>query len=373
MRATRADMLSRDLYAILGVSADASDEEVEEAYRHLSRRYHPGINPGDAEAALAFERIESSYRVLGNPESRAEYDRDAQSGPRQTPVAPTDSPISVEAAEGEGGSFRHLFSNLRDHAERANPRRGEDLQARVAVPLLQAERGRRTAIEVRRLIRCQDCRGHGRLPGRTTSPCSRCQGTGNEIFSKGALSVTCRCADCAGEGVQYGSACPQCHGSGLASSTQAVPVQTPGGVADGQVMRLPGLGHHGPHGGPPGDLLITCQVQAHPGFERHGPNLHCTVKISAAQAILGARVPVPAPTAADQSLRVPPGTQNGQVFRLRGRGLPMSGGRQGDLVITVELWVPELVDEDSKSLIREFGERTGGPPRPHAEHVTVKS
>jgi molecular chaperone DnaJ len=373
MRAIRADMLSRDLYAILGVSADASDEEVEEAYRHLSRRYHPGINPGDAEAALAFERIEAAYQALANPESRAEYDGNEQAGPPQSPVAATASPISVEAAEGEGGSFRHLFSDLRDHAARSHPRRGEDLHARLTVPLLQAERGRRTAIEVRRLIHCHNCRGQGRLPGRTPSPCSRCHGTGNEVFSKGALSVTCRCADCAGDGLQYGTACPQCHGSGLASSTQAVPVQTPAGAADGQVLRLPGLGHHGPQGGPPGDLLITCHVQAHPGFERHGPNLHFTVKIAAAEAVLGARVPVPVPTAPDSTLRIPPGTQNGQVFHLRGRGLPMSGGRQGDLVITAELWVPAVVDEDAKALIREFGERTGSPPRLHPEHDTVKS
>lgn len=366
-------MLSRDLYAILGINADASDEEVEEAYRHLSRRYHPGINPGDAEAALAFERIESAYRALGTPENRTKYDRAARAEPRQSPEAPADSAIHVEAAEGKGGSFRHLFSDLRDHAERANPRRGEDLHARLTVPILQAESGRRTAIEVRRLIRCQDCRGQGRLPGRTSNPCSRCKGTGSEVFSKGALSVTCRCADCTGEGLQYGEACPGCHGSGLASSTQAVPVQTPAGVVDGQVICLPGLGHHGPKGGPPGDLLITCRVQTHPGFERHGPNLHCTVKVSAAEAVLGARVLVPSPTAPDQSLRVPPGTQNGQVFRLRGRGLPMPGGRQGDLILTVELWVPKLVDEDAKALIREFGQRTGVPPRPQPEHDTVKS
>ena len=148
MRVARADMLSRDLYATLGVSADASDEEVEEAYRHLSRRYHPGINPGDGEAALAYERIESAYRILSDPESRARYDRDAQSGRRRPPVAPADSAISVEAGDGVGGSFRHLFSDLRDHAERANPRRGEDLHARLTIPLLQAERGRRTAMSV---------------------------------------------------------------------------------------------------------------------------------------------------------------------------------------------------------------------------------
>jgi len=150
-------------------------------------------------------------------------------------------------------------------------------------------------------------------------------------------------------------------------------VQTPAGVTDGQVIRIPGLGHHGPQGGPPGDLLITCHVQTHPGLERHGPNLHCTVKISVAEAILGARIPVPLPTAVDSTLRVPPGTQNGQIFRVRGRGLPMSGGRHGDLVVTVELWTPDLVDEDAKALIREFGKRTGAPPRPHPEHDTVKS
>ena len=339
-------MLSRDLYAVLGVSADASDEEIEAAYRHLSRRYHPGINPGDAEAALAFERIESAYRVVGNRQNRAEHDLDAQSGQPRGPVEWTDSCISVEAAKGEGGSFHLLFRALRDHAQRANPRRGEDLQTSLPVPLLQAERGRRTAIEVRRLVHCQHCNGHGRLPDKMSSPCSRCRGTGKETFSTGALSVTCQCADCAGEGLQRGSSCSQCHGSGLTGSIQAVPVQAPAGVVGGQVVRIPGLGHYGPHGGPPGDLLITCQVQSHPGFERRGPNLHCTVNVSVAEAILGARIPVPVPAGPDQTLRIPPGTQNGQIFRLRGRGLPMSEGLQGDLVITVELWVPEFVDED---------------------------
>jgi molecular chaperone DnaJ len=376
-------MLSRDLYAILGVGSDASDEEIEAAYRHLSRRYHPGINPGDAEAALAFERIEAAFEVLGDPERRAEYDLGTGPEKARGSAARTrssasvadraESQISVEAADGSGGSFHELFRELRDHARRSGPQRGEDLHATLSIPLPQVERGRRTAIEVKRLIVCQRCSGRGRLPSGESSPCPRCHGTGNEIFSKGALSVTCPCADCGGEGRQRGSACPQCHGSGLMSSIQAIPVQAPAGVVDGQVIRIPGLGHHGPQGGPPGDLLITCQVQAHPEFERHGPNLHCTVRVAVAEAILGARIPIPLPYGPEAMLRIPPGTQNGQVFRMRGRGLPMGGGRHGDLLITTELWVPELVDEDAKALIRQFHERTGAPPRTARERVTVKS
>jgi molecular chaperone DnaJ len=376
-------MLSRDLYAILGVSADASDEEIETAYLHLSRRYHPRINPGDAEAALAFERIEAAFHVLGHPARRAEYDRASRSeetrGAGARPAGDSSvadrpqSDISVDAAEGSGGSFHDLFRALRDHARRSGPQRGENLHTTLSIPLPWVELGRRTALEVKRLIVCQRCSGRGRLPGGASSPCQRCQGTGNEIFSKGALSVTCTCADCGGEGRQRGSACPQCHGSGLMSSVQAIPVQAPAGVVDGQVIRLPGLGHHGPKGGPPGDLLITCQVQAQPGFERQGPNLHCTVRVAVAEAVLGARIPVPVPDGPDATLRLPPGTQNGQLFRMRGRGLPMGGGRHGDLLITVELWVPELVDEDAKALISQFHERTGAPPRSASEHVTVKS
>lgn len=363
-------MLSHDHYAVLGVAPDATDEEIEEAYQHLSRRYHPDLNPGDPQAATAYERIQLAYQVLTDPDRRARYDSEGR--PDAEPPAGRPRPsIRVESDEGDGGSYRELFRSLREHDRRSRPRPGDDIHASVTVPLETAELGRHTTVTVRRLVPCEECDELGRVPSGDTRPCPRCGGSGQELFSKGALSITVPCTECGGDGLQEGEACPRCRAAGVAAVDETVAIHVPAGVVDGQAVRLPGLGHHGRRGGTPGDLVVTCRVEPRPPFERQGPNLHCRVPVSIGEAVLGGRIEVPT-LDGKSTLKVPPCTQNGTTLRLRGRGLEMDDGRRGDLLVTVELWVPHLVDEDAKAHIREFDRRTQKPPRAAERRATVQ-
>jgi molecular chaperone DnaJ len=361
-------MLSRDHYAVLGVPPDADEAAIETAFRRLSRRYHPDLNPGDPQAREAFERIRLAYTVLSDSEERARYDRDGAPAADALEHAVT----RIRPDGGGGDSYQELFRALTEHAKRARPQRGDDIHATLTVRLVDAERGRRTTAEIRRLVRCRNCNGRGRIESGRAQPCATCRGSGKEAFGHGALSVAVACADCGGGGLHAGSRCTACHGSGRTGTREMVAVQVPAGVTDGQLLRIPGGGHQGARGGPPGDLLVTCRVQADPRFERHGPHLLTSVPVSVSEALLGTRVEMPAIDSGVALLRVPPGSRNGQQLRLRGQGLEMADGRRGDLIAVLELWVPELLDEDAKALIREFGERTGKPHRSPARRATVR-
>ncbi len=360
-------MLSRDHYAVLGVAPDADADTVEVAYRRLSRRYHPDLNPGDAQARTAFERIKLAYRVLTDSHERARYDREGR------PMADEIEIVGgggSSADDGEG-SFSELFRRLCEHARRTRPRHGGDVHATVSCRLVDAERGRLTTVEVRRLQPCPDCGGRGLVRTERATACSTCRGAGKEIFGHGALSIAVACADCGGEGIRSGAACPVCHRSGRISVAETVAVQIPAGVLPGQEIRLRGGGHGGKRGGPCGDLIVRVDVQSHPDFERHGPHLTTVLPVSISEAILGARVQV-STLSGTAWARIPPGVRNGRRLRLRGQGLEMPNGRRGDLLAVVEIWIPEVVDEDAKQLIREFGERTSKPARTPTERATVQ-
>ncbi len=355
-------MLARDHYATLGVPPNALDDEIDEAYRHLSRRYHPDINPGDPHAAMVYERLETAYRVLSDPARRARYDAE-------------DSPAAIEAASGpdlsvqlvpeadDNTSYQDLFRLLRDHARRAGPLQGEDIHATVDVPLLQAGRGRRARMTVQRRSECPDCRGRGRVQLQRSRPCDVCGGSGEESFVKGALSVTCACAGCAGSGLATGRRCDRCRGSGSISSSETALVRVPASTTDGQQLRLPGEGHRGLRGGKPGDLVIQVRVVPLPGWHREGDNLHGRLVLSAAEAILGCKIRIDLPDGASTSLRVPPNTPAGYRFKLRRRGLEMSDGRRGDMLLRAEIVLPEVLDEETRELIREFAKRHPYNPR----------
>lgn len=345
-------MLARDHYATLGVPPTADGDQIEQAHRHLCRRYHPDINPGDAHAAAVFERIDEAYQVLSDPERRARYDREGS----LTDALESDAPdLTVQVLpENAGGSYADLFRRLRHHTERSAPVRGPDIHATVNVPLWLAERGRRATVVVQRQVACEQCGGRGRIQLDRTRPCNRCNGVGRETFVKGAISVTCPCAECDGHGLRAGIACSHCLGNGLTSQPETVLVRVPPGVQDGQTFTISGGGHAGPRGGDPGDLLVRCQVDRVEGFERHGPHLGVNQPISIAEAILGGKVEVIALDDTPTTLRLPPGTQSGRVFRLRGRGLELPDGRRGDMLVRVEIRIPESIDEDSKALIRQF-------------------
>jgi molecular chaperone DnaJ len=355
-------MLARDHYATLGVPPNASDDEIDEAYRHLSRRYHPDINPGDRHAEAVYERLETAYQVLSDPLRRSRYD--AQGAPAELEeAAGPDLSVRLLSEAHRGGSYRDLFRLLSDHARRAGPLRGDDIHATVDVPLLQAGRGRRARIVVQRRSECSGCRGRGRVQLGRSRPCETCGGAGEESFVKGALSVTCGCADCDGTGLATGRPCDLCRGSGATTAAETVLARVPGGVADGQQLRLVGAGHRGLRGGMAGDLVVHVRVVPLAGWHREGDNLHGQLVLSAAEAILGRKLQVALPDGSSTSLRVPPNTPAGYRFKLRGRGLELPDGRRGDMLLRAVIDVPEVVDEESRQLIREFEQRHPFDPR----------
>lgn len=361
-------MLSSDHYAVLGVAPDADEAAIEAAYRSLCRRYHPDLNPGDTRAHSAFERIRLAYRVLTDAGERERYDRDGRPTPDRIEMVGKAGPST--ARERGDGSFAELFRRLCEHSRRTRPRRGRDVHTTVNCRLVDAERGRRTTVTVRRLQPCEHCGGRRLVATEQTTTCSRCGGGGKEIFGRGALSVAVCCADCTGTGLRNGSGCPVCHASGLTGTAETVAVQIPAGVLDGQELRVAGGGHSGKRSGRSGDLIVTVNVQGHSHFGRQGPHLTTTVPVSISEAILGARLQIPT-LDGTAWVRIPPGVRNGQELRVPRKGLEMPNGHRGDLLASVEIWLPDMVDEDAKRLIREFGERTGKPARTPAERATV--
>jgi molecular chaperone DnaJ len=360
-------MLSRDHYAVLGVSPDADNETIDAAFRRLSRRYHPDLNPGDARAQTAFERLKMAHDILTDSRERARYDSEGHATAKDIEVL---TRTSTEV-KNETRSYADLFRHLCDNARRARPKQGRDVHTPVVCRLADTERGRRTTIEVRRLHRCLDCSGAGRLYDGNNAPCSTCMGSGKEVFGRGPLAVAVTCGDCSGEGLQAGAACGACHASGLTTRNETLPLQIPAGVQDGQTIRIDGGGHQGRKGSPPGDLVATVSVQGDPRFQRNGPHLVTSVPITVSEAILGARIEMPTIDGTIALLRVPPGTRGGDRLRVRGRGLEMTNGRCGDLIAVIDLWLPDNLDEDARRLIREFGNRTDEPVRNQNERATV--
>lgn len=355
-------MLARDHYATLGIPPTASDEEIEAAYKHLCRRYHPDINPGDPHAAAVFERIQVAYGVLSDPERRETYDREG-SPVERTETSRGDLTVQLLPDAEDGGSWRELFRLLREHHRRSAGTRGQDILATLSVPLSQAERGRRGSLQVRREVTCEQCSGRGRVELQQKYPCERCQGSGEEAFVKGALSVKCTCAECEGAGIVSGVPCEECGGRARLTRVERVLVRIPPGIQEGQEIRLPGQGHAGRRGGDPGDLIVRCTVEMPPGVGRSGPHLHARLPISVSEAILGAKIELPTLDGDTAILRVPPGTQSGTELRMRGHGLELPDGRRGDMLVRVEVHIPESLDEETKDLARQLAARHPRGPR----------
>lgn len=357
-------MLARDAYATLGVAPRATEEEIEEAWRHLSRRYHPDVNPGDPRAEAVYRRIQAAYDLLSDPERREQYDRGAPA--QRAHDGAVRLAVRVTAESASRSSWREVLAALARQARRARPAPGKDVIATVDIPLAQVERGRRCPVTVRRKVRCGACGGRGRVRLQGARPCDRCGGGGRETFVKGAVEISAECGDCAGEGAVPGAPCQECAGSGLHTHDERLLVRIPPGVQDGHQLRVPGGGSFGPRGGPAGDLICRVRVLPVAGFERSGPHLRTGADVPFTTAILGGKVEVETLDGEPATLRVPPLTQPDAEFRLRGRGLEMSDGRRGDMLVRVRVRMPEAIDEDRKELVRQFAERSpaGRPARP---------
>jgi molecular chaperone DnaJ len=347
-----------DLYLVLGVEREATDADIKRAYKRLARRYHPDINPGDRLAEEQFRRIAEAYETLIDPVRRRHYDT---AGPSVSAEAVTFGfegfDFSVRVSGDAAPTFGDLFADVlrpRGPETGHGVERGADLQVALRLSFADAMRGGTRQVTVTRQVHCQTCRGagHVKTPERR---CIHCHGAGVLKSTRSHMVFSKPCGYCGGTGHQAETRCPACNGRQLDVHAESLTVQLPSGLEDGAMVRLAGKGHDGPNGGPAGDLYIAVQVEPHPLFRRDGNDLHLSVPIAVHEAALGAKIEVPS-LDGPVRLRVPPGTQSGQRFRLRERGVPSPrDGRHGDLVVEVRLVLPSLLDERSKELLREFG------------------
>lgn len=366
---------AKDYYAILGVSETASADEIKRAYRQLAKKYHPDKNPNDAAAAERFKEIGEAYAVLSDPEHRRKYDEmrsmasfgfgprgDAWSaGPGSGGRGPGGFRFSIDDL-GDLGGLGDLFSTIFDGGRRrrgrgATTERGRDVEFHVEIPLTTAVRGGKVPITVPITEECATCGGSGSAPGTKPQTCIECRGTGTISFGQGGFAVHRPCPACYGRGQVPVTPCAVCEGSGVVSERRQIVVNVPAGVDNGSRLRLSGKGERGPGGGPPGDLILTFRVKPHRFFRREGMDIHCTVPINIAQATLGSRIRVRTIDGKKVALTIPPGTQSGTRFRIRGQGVEKDG-RRGDQFVQVRVVVPEL-DAEGEALMRQLAEHAG--------------
>jgi molecular chaperone DnaJ len=357
-----------DLYAVLGLERGASVAEIKRAYRRLARRYHPGINPGDRVAEVMFHRISEAYETLVDPARRQQYEATggdaAHSGSqgRSFEFAGFDFSVAVHGAQA--ATFSELFSDVLHPGPpggQGKPEAGADLHATLTVPFLDAVRGVQCQVVVTRQDNCPACSGTGQIEA-VESRCPHCHATGHVRWARGHMVFSKPCAACGGTGRQREQRCAVCAAHGRVVRSEAVPVFVPPGTPDGARLRVPERGHAGRHGGRTGDLDVAVHVAPHHLFRREGDDLVIEVPIAVHEAVLGARIEVPA-LDGPLRLRIPPGTQSGQRFRLSDRGAPGPAGDRGDLLVEVRVVLPAMVDERSKELIREFGRLNGDDVR----------
>jgi molecular chaperone DnaJ len=352
-----------DLYIILGLQRGATPGDIKRAYKRLARKYHPDINPGDRMAAAQFRQISEAYETLSDPDRRRRYDTTGSTGSSDSGFTfgfeGFDFSVSVNGADAStfGDLFADVFRQREGVRREAATGRGTDLHHTLTLSFNEAIRGGEHSVTVTRQVQCRSCEGRGWLNVLETR-CPHCRGTGVVKSARGHMVFSKPCHLCNGTGVQAQSRCPTCAGQKVVTRTETLTLRAPAGLADGATIRVPGRGHAG-RGGEDGDLYVTVRVQPHPVFHREGVDLHITVPIAVHEAALGAKIDVPALEGSAQ-VRVPPGTQSGQRFRLCERGVPsLRDGSRGDLVVEVRLVLPKILDERSKELLREFGRING--------------
>jgi molecular chaperone DnaJ len=345
-----------DLYLVLGLRPGASSADIKRAYRRLSRRFHPGINPGDGDAEETYRRITEAYETLVDPERRRAYD---VSGARPEGVSATFEfsgfDFSAPAYGPQAATFSELFAEVLHPAAPSGsaPEAGPDLHAEITVPFEDAMRGVERSLIVTRYDSCVACRGAGQVYA-TEVPCAQCHGAGKVRWARGHRVFMKSCGACHGTGRHRTARCRVCGGHGRQARSESVTLTVPAGVQDGARLRIAERGHAGHRGGRTGDLYVTVHVQPHAVFRRSGDDLHIVVPIGVHEAVLGTRIDIPS-LEGDVKLRIPPGTRAGQQFRLRERGVPTAAGGRGDLIIETRLVLPDVVDERSKAFMREFG------------------
>lgn len=369
-----------DFYEVLGVSRDAGDDEIKKSYRKLAMTYHPDRNNGSREAEEKFKQITEAYDVLRDGDKRAAYDRYGEAGLRGAAGGFHHVDLS-EALNifmrdlGGLGGLGDLFGASRG-GQRSGPRSGSDIRMTIQLTLAEVATGVEKTIKVKLLNSCDRCEGKGAEPDTSVSTCTVCGGAGEvrraqRSFFGQVISVS-PCPTCAGEGTVIESPCKKCRGEGRVRADEEIVVRVPAGVATGQYMTLRSVGNVGPRGGPRGDIQVVFEVEDDQRFERDGEDLYCEVLVTYPQLVLGADVEVPTVNAT-VSLRVPPETQSGQVFHLRGRGLPrVNAGGVGDLHVRIQLWTPDTLSPEEATIIKRLAELQPKPPERQSKGFWAK-
>lgn len=373
------EWFEKDYYAVLGVSSTATPKEITTAYRKLARELHPDANPGDQAAEDRFKEVSAAYEVIGDPDKRGEYDEARRMGPMAGGFGPGGAgfPGGFGGAGGPGGVkfdtgdlgdlIGNLFSRGRAGGQNpppTGPRRGPDIESDLHLSFDDAIRGATTTVNITSDVRCPECVGSGAAPGTTPKACPQCGGRGAVDEDQGFFSFSRPCGTCGGRGRIIEQPCSTCQGVGAVRRPRQVKVRIPQGVRDGQRIRVKGKGGAGANGGPDGDLYVKVHVGTHPLFGRNGDHLTLTVPITYPEAALGADVAVPTVDGERVTIRVPPGTRSGRVFRVRGRGV-VSPRAKGDLLVTVEVAVPQHMTDAERSALEAYAASLGESPRAH--------
>ncbi|MDL4773722.1 molecular chaperone DnaJ [Actinomadura xylanilytica] len=377
------DYLEKDYYKVLGVSKTASQDEIKKSYRKLARKFHPDANKGDSDAEDRFKEVSEAYDVLSDDKRRKEYDgvRSMPSGFRggqQGGGFGFDLGDLFGQQGGQGGAgggtgerigdlFGGLFNRgggggtgTRPTSGARRARRGADVETDVTLSFGRAMNGVTVPIKLTSEAGCPSCHGTGAKAGTVPRVCPNCEGTGQETRNLGSFGFQEPCQECRGRGLVVDDPCPTCHGSGRATGTRTIQARIPAGVADGQKIRLKGKGAPGENGGQAGDLYVNIKVKPHKVFGRSADNLTLTVPVTFPEAALGAEIKVPTFQGPPVTLRLPEGTPNGRTFRVRGRGSARRDGTKGDLLVTVDVNVPQKVDDHTREALEKLHEAGDG-------------
>jgi len=350
-------MTKRDYYEVLGVSTNAADAEIKKAYRQLALKYHPDRNPGDAEAEEKFKEAAEAYEVLRDPEKRSLYDRFGHEGLRGAGFT------GVSGFEDIFSSFGSMFEDFVGFGGRTRsrtaPQVGADVRYDLKISFLEAAFGVEKDIEVDKTELCADCNGRGAKEGTAPDTCPTCRGRGQVMHSQGFFSISTTCPQCHGAGTVIKDPCKTCRGTGKVKNTKTVSVKIPPGVDNGTRLRLSGEGEAGVRGGPPGDLYVVLFVEDHDFFKRRGEDIICEIPVSFPQVALGAKIDVPT-LEGTSTIEIPRGTQTGEIFRLKGQGIPRlkSLGR-GDQYVQVTVQTPTNLTKRQEELLVEFAADSG--------------
>jgi len=371
------DFLEKDYYKVLGVSKGAPADEIKKSYRKLARKYHPDANKGDAKSEERFKEISEAYNVLSDEKRRKEYD-DARSlfgsgGVRRPGAGGAGGGYGFDLGDlfgggsgSTGGRLGDLLGGVfggggRTTQQQSRPRRGADVETETSLAFSDAIDGVTVSLRLADEGPCKACMGTGAKSGTVPRVCPSCEGTGQESRNLGSFAFSEPCKECRGRGLVVDDPCPVCSGSGRAMSTRTIQARIPAGVGDGQRIKLKGKGAPGERGGPAGDLYVRVHVASHPVFGRSGHNLTLTVPVTFSEAVLGAEIKVPSHRGMPVSLRIPAGTPNGRTFRVRGKGVRRADSTYGDLLVTVNVQVPQKVSGQAKEALEAFREATAGP------------